>query len=175
MQGYVGPLVCSRTDGPTLTGSNVRTLLLYDHMLATLGSLQVDNQGRKFVAKALARLSTAASSPGTLTLDLQLGSAIIAASQALTLATSQTNITLRLEWELFSRDSSNLAAFMHGGEVKCAALSGGPLIMIPATAPAIGNTFSASDAGKLGLYGTFSSNSGSNALTIHGFTVESFN
>jgi hypothetical protein len=175
MQGYVGPIIVSQGDGPTLSGSSSRTLLLQDQALATLGAQQIDAIGRRFVVRGFARLSTAGSSPGTLTFDLQLGSVIIAASQALALATSQSNITLRFEWELIARAVGATASFIHSGEFKSDALTGGPLILVPASAPAVGNTFNSSDAAKLGLYGTFSSNSGSNSLTVHGYSVESFN
>lgn len=178
MQGYVGPVNVSQSDGPTLSGTITRTLLLQSQALATLGAQQIDVPGRRFVFRAFGRLSTAASSPGNLTLDLAFltGAAVVfAQSQAMALATSQTNITWRLEWEMIARTVGAAASFMHSGEIKCAALTGGPLILIPASAPVVGNTFDSSDAGKLGLYGTFSASSGSNSITCHGYSIESFN
>lgn len=177
MQGYTGPLIVSQTAGPTLTGTLTRTLLLQNQALATLGAQQIDVPGRRFVAHAFGKISTAASTPGNLTLDLAfLGvGTIFATTQALALASSQSNVTWRLTWELIARTVGAAASFIHSGEFKGPGLSGGPLVMIPASSPAVGNTFDSSDAGKVGLYGTFSSSSGSNAITVEGFYLESSN
>lgn len=173
MQGYVGPLGVSQSDGATLSGTTTPTSILPSHALYTLGAQQIDFPGRRFVARAFGRLSTAASSQGNLTIDLRLGSVIIATSQAMALAASQTNITWRLEWELISRAVGSAASFIHAGDIKSAALSG--LVLIPASAPAVGSTFDSTDAAKLNFYATFSSSSGSNSITCHGFSLESFN
>lgn len=175
MQGYVGPLIVSQADGPALSGSTTPTSLLQNQGKYVFGAGQIANIGQRFVARALCRLSSAASTPGNLTLDLRYGSTVIATTQALALATSQTNITLRLELELICRAVGASASFMVGGEVKSASLTGGPLILVPASAPVVGNTFDSSQAGALDFFGTFSASSGSNSITCHGFSLESFN
>ena len=116
-----------------------------------------------------------------LTLDLRLGSVIIAngGTMAMTTTASKTNVSWNLWWELSLRSigGGTAAAFMHTGEFSSEAVGATSVVgeaksvILPASAPAVGTGFDETAAAVLDLFGTWGTNSASNSITCHQFKV----
>jgi hypothetical protein len=174
-QGWVQALVTQQVDGTALTNTTTPTSIIAPHAKITLppGFCQI---GTKFRVKASGRISTAASTPGNLTLDVRFGSVIVATSQAMALATSQTNDTWDLEWDLTVRaiGQSTSANIMHTAKIITAGLTTSPTL-IPATAPAVGTGFDSTAAQTVDFFATFSAASASNSVQTHQYDFMSLN
>ena len=122
---------------------------------------------------AAGALSTAAAAPGTLTFDVRFGSTVVFNGGASpTLATSATNLTWVLEITLKCRVIGASATVLGTGTLTSAALSATtPVMLLPTSAPAAGNTFDATSPQTLDLFGTWSVANASNSITCHQFEV----
>ncbi len=101
--GYVATLISSQVDGTALTGSTAATSILPAQAKYTLGSGFIKNIGDQLLVRASGRISTV-TTPGTLTIDLRIGSVVVANSGALVLSTTaKTNVSWYLEWLLTAR------------------------------------------------------------------------
>lgn len=183
-QGYCGPLGTAQTDGSALANSSTATSLLAGQAKPTMGAGFIDVVGKAFRVKAFGRISTLATTPGTLTLDLRFGSVVVANSGAFVLSTTaKTNVSWQLEWDLIARSvgSGTAATLMHlgrftseaagattvAGEAKC--------ILLPVSAPAVGTGFDSTAAQQIDLFGTWQTANASNSITCHGIYYESLN
>lgn len=187
MQGYVGPLGELQADGPALTNSTAATSLLNSvNAKSTLGASFINVIGKQFLVLAHGRISTVVTSPGTLTLDLRLGSVVVATGGAMTLSTTaKTNVSWYLQWLFTLRALGNggsaTANFMHQGmwtsEAAGATTVAGEAktIMLPQSAPAVGTSFDPAAAEQWDFFGTWSTASASNSITCHGFQILSLN
>jgi hypothetical protein len=171
--GYAQCLVTAQGDGSALTNTTTATSILPTQGKYTLGATFLPAAGASLMVKAWGRASTAASSPGNITFDVRFGSIVVATSQAMALATSQTTDTWRVEMNLTTRavGGSTTANMLMTGEAKSLILSGGPLILIPATAPAVGNGFDSTAAQQVDFFVTWSTASASNTITLHGYEL----
>lgn len=145
---YAATLQTSQIDGPTATFTNgtfVSVLPL--SCKYTFPAQFFQFIGQMIRVRAAGRMTTV-TSPGTLTWQLNLGSAgatSVAASQAFTLVASQTNITWIVDLTLTLRalDTASAAGanFMFTGTYWAGALNATVFNAIPATAPAVGGNF----------------------------------
>lgn len=174
MEGFMACIVASQTDGAALTNTTTATSLLPQEAKATLPPRYFDKIGKKIRVRASGRVSSAASSPGTFTFDVRFGATIVATSQAISLNTSQTNITWSLEWELTCRAVGSSGNLIHTATLISAAFSGNP-VAIPASAPAVGSNFDTSASQVVDFFGTFGTANASNSITCHQFEVISLN
>lgn len=184
MQGYQAVLITSQGDGSALTNSTTATSILPAQAKYTLGAQFLDVVGKQLRVRAHGRISTVVTTPGTLTLDLRLGSIVVANGGAMTLSTSaKTNVSWYLDWLLTLRavGASTSANFMHQGRFTSEAAGATTVageaktILMPQSAPAVGNGFDSTAAQVFDLFATWSVANASNSIQCHGFQLSSPN
>ena len=175
-------LAASTADSTALTNSTVATTILAGSGLATMAAttLQV---GSTIKILMRGRISTLATTPGTLTLDVRLNGVVISALGALSLNISaQTNASWEAEFLVSIRalgtgTSANALVTMRFtsrallGSVAVA--SGGDMvILMPDTGPAVGPGFDSTSAMPINVFGTWSTASASNSILTHQSFIE---
>ena len=179
MDGFLESFVTAGEDGAALANSTSPTSLLPASRKITLPTYFFDRVGKRLRVKAAGRISTLATTPGTLTLDVKLGSIIVFSSGAMTLNTSaKTNVGWLYEADLICRaiGSGTTANLLGQGlftsEAVIAALR--PTHVLPFNAaPAVGSGFDSTAAQALDFVATWSVANASNSITLHQFHVES--
>lgn len=176
--GYCAAQIAAKVDGAALTNTTTATSLLPLGALWTFPNEWFSQTGNTLLVRASGRISTLATSPGTLTLDLRLGAVIVATSQAFTLSTSaKTNVSWYLEWLLTLRATGGgtAANFMHQGLFTSEAFGATTVAgeaktaCIPASAPAVGTGFDETATQKLDMFGKWSVADASNSIQVHQF------
>lgn len=172
---YSGTLVTAQANGSALSGSTSATSLLPTQAVYTIPAAGFDYIGQQLKVRAQGIITTAASSPGTLTLSLYLAGATWCASQAMSLATSLTNSTWEVEFLVTIRalgTGTSANAMFIGKAFGITSATG--FVMIPATSPAVSSGFNSQQANTLDFFATFSS-SATNAMTLEQYEVMSPN
>src|SRR5690348_1670265 len=137
-------LITQQVDGSALTNSTTATSILAAAAKFVLPAnlLQI---GTKLIVRAGGRISTAAATPGTLTLDLRFGSTVVFNGGASgTVATSASNLSWLLEMELTCRSigASTSATMLGIGKLTSAALSAStPIMLLPTSSPGVSTGF----------------------------------
>lgn len=170
-------LASQSADGTALANSTAATNILHGSGIATIpaGALQIGSTIKMLLR---GRISTLATTPGTLTFDMRLGSVIISGLGALPLnVTAQTNAAWELELLATIRAIGNgtVANAIVTGRFTSRALvgsvvsaSGGDmLIVLPDTAPAVGTGFDSTVAQSVNVFATWSVASASNSILVH--------
>ena len=184
--GYRASLVNSQVDGTALTNSTTPTSILPGQSKFTLAANYIQTIGTDIEFRAAGRISTVVTTPGTLTFDLKFGSVIVATSGALALnVVAKVNVTWELVWRLTARavGGSTTATLMHTGRWASEAVIGSPLpsvggsgiLLIPASAPAVGTGFDSTAAQQVDLFATWSVANASNSILVHQAMLESLN
>lgn len=178
-QAWVEPFLIIGEDGPALVSSNTATSILPLARKFTLPSYFYDTVGKTLRFRAAGKISTAAATPGTLTLDIRYGSVIVFnGGTSGTLVTSATNLTWVFEAYLTCRaiGASTSATVIGIGSLKTAALSATvPIMLLPTSAPAAGTGFDSTTAQTIDFFAAFSVNSASNSITCQQFSIEAMN
>ena len=173
-------LISAAVDGAALSNTTTPTSLLHAGSKLTLPPNFLYFTRQQLRVRAAGRISTVVTSPGTLTLDVRLGSVVVFNGGAMTLSTTaKTNVTWTLDAVLTLRSvGGGTAATLFGtgewkseaagattvaGEAKC--------ILLPQSAPAVGTGFDETAAQTVDLFGTWSAASASNSITCHQFEV----
>jgi hypothetical protein len=182
LPGYPLVLAAAQTDGTALTNSTTATNILHASGIPTLaaGSLQV---GSTIKVMVKGRVSTLATTPGTLTLDVRFGSVVVFNGGAMTLnTTAQTNATFEFEALLTVRalGTSTSANVLGTGRFtsravvgSAAAGSGGAnSLLLPDTAPAVGTGFDSTTAQAINVFATWQTASASNSIQTHQSLIE---
>jgi hypothetical protein len=151
----------------------------------TLPSYFFDRVGKGLLIRAAGQISTVVTTPGTLTLDVMLGSVIVFSSGAMTLNTSaQSAKPWVYEAELVCRaigsgTSANLLGIgrftSHAviGSTADATTGGAGTHILPYNAtPAAGTGFDSTASQTLDFYADWSSSSASNTITLHQFSLD---
>lgn len=185
MQTWQETLIAAATDGTALSNSTAETSIAPGDSKILIPSNFFSRPGSSLLLKAVGRISTVVTTPGTLTFKVKLGptaNIAVAASQALTLTTTaQTNVTWYLEWLLTLRavGASTSANFMHGATFNSSALNNSQTtpgqVLIPATTPAVGTGFDSTVANQFDLTATWSVASASNSIQTHMLMLSSLN
>jgi len=165
--------------GPVLSASVAQTSLLSGQAKFTMPAGFLESVNDKLWIRAYGKISTAASSPGTFAFFVNFGVInVFAGGASVTLATSATNLTWKLDIELdvLSVGSGTAATVLGCGELKSFALSAAtPVQLLPASAPAAGTGFDSTTSFQVDLQGQWSVNSASNAITCFGYGLISPN
>lgn len=167
-------LITQQVDGSALTNSTTPTSILAAAAKFVLPAnlLQI---GTKLRVKAHGRISTAASSPGTLTLDVRFGSTVVFNGGASgTVATSATNLTWDLEVDLTCRSigASTSATMLGVGRLISAALSAStPIMLLPTSSPGAGTGFDSTASQTVDLFATWSVQSASNSIRCDSYEL----
>lgn len=182
LPAYPLVLASAQTDGTALANSTTATNILHASGTPTLaaGVLQVGST-IKVVVKG--RISTLATTPGTLTLDVRFGSVIVFNGGAMTLnTTAQTNATWELEALLTIRalgttTSANLLgtgrftsrAVVGSG---AAGTGGANTLLLPDTAPAVGTGFDSTASQQVTVFATWQTANAANSIQTHQSLIE---
>jgi hypothetical protein len=184
MQSWAETLITAQGDGSPLTNSTSATSLLPAQAKFTLPQQFFAIPGKTIFIRAGGRISTLATSPGTLTLDIRFGSTVVFNGGAMSLnTTAKTNVTWEFEAELTCRVVGSSATLIGIGWWGSEAVIGSPVptaggsgeLNLPASAPAVGNTFDATATQLVDMFGTWSVQSSSNSITLHQFKLRAEN
>ena len=182
LPGYPLLLASATADSVALTNSTVATTIMAPSGLATVpaGTLQT---GSALKILLRGRISTLATTPGTLTFDLRIGGIVVSALGAMPLnITAQVNAIFELELLAVVRALGTVTAAnaMVTGRFTSRALvgsvlpaNGGPMtIILPDTAPAVGPGFDSTITMPLNVFATWSVASASNSIQTHQSIIE---
>jgi hypothetical protein len=185
-QGYIATLLNSIGDGAALTASTTATSLLPVIAKPTLPANYLF-AGKMFRVRATGRISTLVTAPGTLTLDLRLGSVNVFSSGAMTLnTTAQTNtpwiydaiMTVRAVGATTTANILGQGLWTSHAVIGASAIGtagAASQIMPYNAAPAVGTGFDSTAAQLVDLFGTWSVNNAANSITCHQFLLEDLN
>ena len=175
-------LASAIADGTALNTSTTATNILSTSSIATLpaGSLQIGSTIKVLVK---GRISTLATTPGTLTLDVRLGSVIVFNGGAMTLnTTAQTNATFQFEALLTVRalgsgTSANIlgtGSFISRAVIgsTAAGTGGANTLLLPDTAPTVGTGFDSTASQSINVFATWQTSSASNSIQTHQSIIE---
>lgn len=184
--GYQDTLINSQIDGTTLTAAAAATCIPAAAR-KTLPANYFDVIGKQIVIEAYGRVSTAATTPGTIRFDIRFGAVIAFDSQAIALVVTNayTNVGWQLRIMLTARaigggTTANL--FGQGtftspnvlGGANVAMPIGGVVAMLPwNTAPAVGTGFDSTVSQQVDMFFTQTVATGS--LTVHQFAIYGVN
>ncbi len=166
-------LITAQGDGTALTNTTTATSILPAAAKFTMPANYL-KIGDVFRVKASGRMSTAAATPGTLTLDVRSGSStvIFNGGASGTLATSASNLTWEMEAYLTVRAVGTSATVIGTGKLISAGLSATtPIMLMPTSAPAVGSSFDSTTSFVIDLFATWSVASASNTITLHQFEL----
>jgi hypothetical protein len=176
---FFEPLISQQIDGTALTNTTTPTSILAPAARFLLPANFFKAAGQQLILRAAGRISTAASSPGTLTFDARFGSVIVFNGGASgTLATSASNLTWLLEMVLTCRSigASTSATMLGTGKLTTAALSAStPIQLLPASSPAAGTGFDSTAAAYVDLFATWSVANASNSIRCDEFRLDAVN
>jgi hypothetical protein len=185
-QGFTSTLWTAQVDGAALTNTTTATSLLHAGAKYPMFPGALQSIGQELKIQAAGRISTVVTSPGTFTFDLKFGSTIVATSGALSLnVVAKTNVTWKLDWDLTVRavGGGTACTLMHTGTFTSEAVIGSPLptaggsgvLLIPASAPAVGSGFDNTASQIVDLFGTWQTANAANSILVHQFRVISPN
>ena len=161
-------LLTQQAPGTAVSNTTAATSVLPGQAKFTMPAQLIQFIGTGIRLRASGRLSTAASSPGTLTFNVMFGSIVAFTSGATaTLATSASNLTWRLEVDMYAASvGSGTAATMYGTcEFVSSALSATtPIYLGPASSSAAGNGFDSTVATVVDLFAQFSVANAANSI-----------
>jgi hypothetical protein len=170
-------------DGPALTASIVATSIAVPTKLTLPVGFWVP--GKKLRVTTYGRISTVVTTPGTLTLDVRMGAVIAHTSQALALnIVAKTNVLWKHQVVLQCRSigPGTGTTLLGLGDFTSEAVIGSPLptvggsgvLMIPASAPAVGTGFDSTLSQVVDLFATWSI-SNANSIQVHDMSIEAMN
>lgn len=187
IQSYMQTVISSQIDGTAVTNTTTATTIIPPAAVYTLPN-NLLAIGTVMRIRALGRISTVVTTPGTLTFSVRLGSGpvIAATSDALALnIVAKTNVAWNLDWMLTCRSigGSTSAALMHNGVFTSEAVIGSPLASVGGqgtlalvnSAPAVGTGFDSTAAQSVNLFGTWSIANAANSILTHQYTLEIMN
>lgn len=186
LQSWQETLVSSQVDGTAITATTTATSLL--------GTSGAGASAAKFTLPAnyfsvgkVLRISsrgriTTVTTPGTLTLDIRLGSVVVFNGGAVALnATAKTNVSWKFEAILTCRTigAATNAALLGIGSFTSEAVVGAAAgttvtAMLPATAPTVGTGFDSTAGQTIDHFATWSLNN-ADSIQMHEYVVESLN
>jgi hypothetical protein len=180
-------LTVAQSAGATLTASTAATSLLPTHAVFTLPANFFDRPGKMLKIIAAGQLGNIVTTPGTLTIDVQLGGSVVAFNGgAMQLSsTAHTTLPFWLEILLTCRavGSGTTANLIGQGRMTAQSLSLTAVadstttpatLLLPNTTPAVGTGFNSTTSQTVDLRGTFSL-SNANAITLQQYSLISMN
>jgi hypothetical protein len=181
-QTWQETLISATGDGSAVTGTTATSLLPSAAKLVLPANYS--EVGRMLRLRAAGRISNIVTTPGTLTLDVRFGSAIVFDGGAMQLnAVAKTNVTWVLEADLVIRaiGSGTAANLLGTGKWTSESVVGSPVpgtggsgsLLLPASAPAVGAGYDSTATQQVDLFAKFSLTG--NSITLHHYTLESLN
>jgi len=193
-QGWSETLAWQEADGPTISNSAAAASLLIPSTTQLAGQsgrftlpANFFDVGKVLRIKGACRLSNIVTTPGTLTLDVRLGSVVAFNGGAMQLSTTaHTTLPLWFEILLTCRAiGGGTAANLMGQGVassQCLSLTAVAdstttvaTLLMPNTTPAVGTGFDSTAAQTVDLFATFSIANAGNLIVLHQYVLESLN
>lgn len=172
----------SVVDGTALASSTTATSILPAGAKVPFAGGFFNKVGQNLLVLASGRVSVSGSALN-LTLDLRLGSVVIAngGTMAMTTTASKTNVSWLMWWLLTVRTlgGGTAATFFHQGAFTSEAAGATSVvgeaktILLPQSAPAVGTGFDDTLGASLDLFGTWGTNSASDSILCHQFQAYS--
>jgi hypothetical protein len=159
-------LARGRKSGTALTNTTAATSILPAAERFNVPS-NIWEVGTAFNVRVGGRISTAGSTPGTLTIDFRVGSVIVASFTTGTLAVSASNLTWLVDVDFITQtvDAGTGTTLLALGNFYSAALSAAtPQLSLPASSPAVGTGYDNTVSGFFDCFGTWSVASASNSI-----------
>ena len=186
MNSWTSVIASAQLDGSAVANTTTETSILPTHAKYMIPANFFTYAGQAIRLRAMGRISTVTTTPGTLTFRVKFGSIVVAATQALALnTTAKTNVTWILDWDVTCRSvgGGTTATMMHSGQWQSEAVIAAPAAgaggasahIIPASAPAVGSGFDSTAASQFDLTAQWSVASASNSIQLHTFKLESLN
>lgn len=190
LQTWMESVVTQSADGAALANSTTPTSILHATGIWTLPAGFFSYVGKTIRIKASGRISTVVTTPGTLTLDVRLGTIaspiVVFNGGAMNLnTTAQTNATWDFEAELACRSlgSGTAATILGTAKFASRALIGSAAVaagyagaaLLPDTAPAAGTGFDSTITNVLNFFATWSVANASNSIQCHNYRAEVVN
>jgi hypothetical protein len=170
-QSWPEVVAATQGDGTAVTNTVTRTSVVHPSFNVTLPGAQFTDPRQRADLRAEGRVSTAASTPGTLTLSLMFGTNVVATFTTPTVTVSLTNASWWLEWQFDFRSPGATAAFLHVATFTSAVQAGTVAApgtgLYPTTAPVIGATFDSRVGQVVDLAATWSVANASNSILAH--------
>jgi hypothetical protein len=186
-QTWVETLTTAQVDGPTLSTFTTAATILPSAAIYTFPA-NYFYIGRRLHVKASGRISTFTSGTFTVTFTLgTLGTPITVApgtaGSAMNMLASQTNATWQLDLDMTVRaigsgtSSTILGIAVFGSNALAGSTSGAQATsyMLPTSAPVVGNGFDSTITQTANLFVACSVSNASNAITLHQYSLESYN
>lgn len=179
---YRQPLIRLGKAGPTLSASSTPTSILDSSAKVTVPANFMVGPGDMFKVILAGQISNIVTTPGTLTLDFRLGGTVVFNGGAMQLSTTaHTSVPFWAEFLLTCRGIGSTATLMGQGWIASQAVNisssdssaSHSILLIPNTAPAVGNTFDSTAAQQADVFATFSISNAANAITLQQFVFES--
>lgn len=184
-QGFEQTLITAQVDGTALTNSVAATSILPLQAVFPLQPQTLMYPGQKLRLTMWGRISTLTAAPGTLTLDVRFGGAIVFNGGAMALnVNAKVNVTWMLEIELTCRAPMGALATVIGTGMftseavigsPAAAAGGSGSLLLPASAPAAGATFDSTAQQAVNVFGTWSVANAANSILVHQYSLELVN
>jgi hypothetical protein len=168
-------LARARQSGSALTNTTTATSILPAGERFNVPS-NLWELGSRFRVVMGGKISTAASTPGTLTLDTRIGSVVVFTATTPTLQTSQSNVTWIAETNLTVQTTPGAGTgtqLLGIGKLFSAAVGG--IAMLPTSSPGLGTGFDCTASGFLDCFATWSVASASNSITLNDFEFSFLN
>jgi hypothetical protein len=184
-QSWVESLVAQQVDGTALASSTTATSIIAAAAKFTLQP-SFPLIGRTLRFRLTGRISTLVTAPGTMTFEIKAGSTVIWTSGAITLnITAKVNVSWILDVDLTCRAIGNgtSTTFIGVGRFSSEAVigsvvpatGGSGVLLLPASAPAVGTGIDSTVTNQIDVFGTWSVNSASNSIQVHTYTLEAMN
>lgn len=185
LQSWSETLINSQVDGTALSASVAQTTILPPAALLTLPA-QYYQIGRILRVTALGRISTLVTTPGTISFFFRHQAINVATSGAIALNTvAKVNVPFWLEWVMTCRSigSGTTATLFPMARFSSEAVIGSPLptvggsgmLLLAASAPAVGNGFDSTIANSVDLQAQWSVNNAANSIQVHQYILEALN
>ncbi len=168
-------------DGAALTNTTTAASLLPAAAKVVLPPGFFSFPGKQLRARASGRISTVVTTPGTMTLDLRLGSTVVFNGGDMTLnIVAKTNVGWLLDVLLTCRAIGAAANLIGQGLWASEAVIGNPLptaggaaphVLPYNAAPAVGNNFDSEASQIVDIFGKWSVANAANSVTLHQFSL----
>lgn len=167
---FLEPLIAQETNGAPVSNSTTPTSLLPLAAKYTLAQ-NFFILGRELRLRAAGRVSTDASTPGTVTFDVRFGSIVVfTAGASPTLSASQDIVTWTLDIDLTCRIIGAAATVLGTGTLVTQALTTS-IVALPATAPAAGTVFDSTGVATVDLFATWSALGSGNSIVCYQYSL----
>ena len=170
---YTGTLITAQGSGSALTNSTTPTSLLPAAAKYTIPANGIAYIGQKLKIRAWGSITTTTGT-NNITLTIYMGGSVLYASQAIVALASLTGSTWMAEFDLTCQTLGASANFAVSG-IAYGLTAVNAVTLIPATSPTTTSTFNSATANVLDFYGTWSTASSSDSITLTQFEVISSN